>query len=389
MKFKWNEKYTTISVYSLIVIFLSIIFYHIVSEFSSFKINIGEATSVLQPFLIGFVIAYLLNFVLKIVEKKGLNHFTSLKDKPKRFLSLIITYLVVVLFLYIFIAFVFPQLASSVIGLVNNIPYYVNNMRDLFESSSHDIILSDKYLSIIMEKWNEFLNYVVSFTTDLLPLLGDIVKGVASSISNIALGLIISIYLLLDKERFFALGRKISFAIFSSKIASKILNLVHRTNDIFGRFISGKLLDSLIIGIITFFILSIFKMPYAILISFIIGITNIIPFFGPFIGAIPSFFIILFVAPVKAFWFLLIVLFIQQLDGNIIGPKILGDSIGISAFWILFSLLIGSKLFGIIGMIIGVPLFAVIYSIFKDFIENRLKKKDFPTDTDQYIKKSK
>ena len=180
LKFKWNEKYTTISVYSLIVIFLSIIFYHIVSEFSSFKINIEEATSVLQPFLIGFVIAYLLNFVLKIIEKKGLSHFPSLKDKPKRFLSLILTYLIVVLFVYIFIAFVFPQLAESILGLVNNIPYYVNNLRDIFESSSEDIILSEKYLKIIMEKWNEFLNYIVSFTTDLIPLFGDVLKKVAS-----------------------------------------------------------------------------------------------------------------------------------------------------------------------------------------------------------------
>lgn len=386
MKFKWNEKYTTISVYSLVVIFLSIIFYHIVSEFGSFKINIGEATSVLQPFLIGFVIAYLLNFVMKLIEIKGLNNFPSLKAKPKRFLSLFITYLLVALFIYVFIAFVFPQLANSIVGLVTNIPYYVNNMRDLFESSSRDIILSDRYLDLALEKWNEFLNYIVSFTTDLVPLFGEILKRIASSISNIILGFIISIYLLLDKERFFGLGRKVTFAIFSGKIASNILTLLDRTNKIFGRFISGKLLDSLIVGVLTFFLLSIFKMPYGILISFIIGITNIVPFFGPFIGAIPSFFIILFVSPIKALWFLLIVLFIQQVDGNIIGPKILGDSLGISAFWILFSLLIGSKLFGIVGMIIGVPLFAVIYSLFKDFIENRLKKKDYPIETDRYIK---
>ena len=147
---------------------------------------------------------------------------------------------------------------------------------------------------------------------------------------------------------------------------------------------TGKILDSLIIGILTFIVLKIVKMPYVTLVSFIVGITNIIPFFGPFIGAVPSFFIILFVSPVKAIWFLVIILIIQQIDGNIIGPKILGDSLGISAFWILFSLLVAGKIFGFIGMVIGVPLFVFIYSIIKDIVEYRLDKKGLPKDTDKY-----
>ena len=152
----------------------------------------------------------------------------------------------------------------------------------------------------------------------------------------------------------------------------------------FGKFLVGKLLDSCIIGVLTFFILTVCKMPYTILISVIVGITNIIPFFGPFIGAIPSFIIILFVSPVKALWFLLIILIVQQIDGNIIGPKILGDSIGISAFWILFAILVAGKFLGIVGMIVGVPLFAVIYSLLKEVVEGRLKKKGLKTDTKDY-----
>lgn len=386
MKVNWNQKYTTISVYSFIVICLSIVFYSIVSEFSSFRVNLGETVSVLQPFLIGFVIAYLLNFILKFIELKGLKNFNSLKPKTKRIMALFFTYLTVILFFYIFIKFVFPQLANSLIGLVNNIPSYVYDMSDLFESSSKNILsLSPKYLDIVIEKWNEFLNYVLDFTTGLFPLFGELLKRVASSISNIILGIIVSIYVLIDKERFLGLGRKFTLAIFSDKTSSKILELTHRTNYIFGRFVSGKLLDSFIVGWITFFLLMIFKMPYATLISFIIGITNIIPFFGPFIGAIPSFFIILFVSPIKALWFLLIIIFIQQLDGNIIGPKILGDSVGISAFWILFSLLVFAKLFGIVGMLVGVPLFAVFYSIVKDIIESKLKKKGLPYETEEYM----
>jgi Predicted permease len=151
-----------------------------------------------------------------------------------------------------------------------------------------------------------------------------------------------------------------------------------RADDIFGRFLVGKIIDSTIIAILTYIVLTVTKMPYSLLISFIVGVTNIIPFFGPFIGAIPSFFIILFVSPIKALWFLVIILIIQQLDGNVIGPKILGDTLGISAFWILFSLLISGEIFGFIGLVIGVPLFVFVYSIVKDNVEKRLQKqKDY------------
>ena len=196
---------------------------------------------------------------------------------------------------------------------------------------------------------------------------------------------IISIYLLIDKEKFFALGKKVTASLFNEKHTRVILDLAKRTNLTFGRFIGGKIVDSAIIGVLTFIILTIFKMPYVLLISVIIGITNVIPFFGPFIGAIPSAIIILFVSPIQAIWFLVIVLVIQQVDGNIIGPKILGDSIGISAFWILFSILVAGKLFGLVGMIIGVPMFALIYSIIKDVIEARLKYKGLPIETKNYM----
>ena len=207
-----------------------------------------------------------------------------------------------------------------------------------------------------------------------------------SRIWNIVIGIIVSIYLLIDKEKLCALSKKITYGLFNKKHADKIVELVERSNYTFGRFLIGKIIDSLIIGVLTFVILTIFKMPYTILVSVIVGITNIIPFFGPFIGAIPSFIIILFVSPVQAVWFLLIIFVIQQLDGNIIGPKILGDSIGISAFWILFSILVAGKMLGILGMIIGVPLFAIIYSIIKEYIEDKLNKKGLKVETKDYIK---
>ena len=389
MKIEWNEKYTTISIYSFIVICSSILFYIITSQLSTFKIQIGKSLKILNPFIIGFAMAYLFNFILKFYEKKVLvrDIFINFKTKTKRIIGLLLTYISIILLFYLFMIFVFPQLTSSIMGLANDIPSYINNITRSFNKIVNNLNINSEYTEIAIEKWNEFINYFIKFVTNLIPMFGNFLKAMASSIWNIVLGLIISIYMLLDKEKFIALSKKIIYALFSEKTSNNILALANRSNNIFGKFISGKILDSFIISILTFIILAIFKIPYSILIAFIIGITNIIPFFGPFIGAIPSFFIILFVSPIKALWFLLIILIIQQIDGNIIGPKILGDSLGISAFWILFSLLISGKLFGFIGMVIGVPLFTIIYSIIKDIIENRLDKKGLPTDSVDYIPK--
>lgn len=388
MKIEWNKKYTTIAVYSLIVVMISIVFYLIASEVNLFRIQVGKYINTLQPIIIGFVMAYLFNFILEFYEHYLLKGFFKKGNSRNigRILSIIFTYFTVFVLLYLFLNFILPQLVSSIGGLVNDIPGYVSDISRDITKLGMKLDIQEEYYSIIMEKWNEFVKYILKFATDLIPKLGNFAKGLVSSIWNIVLGIIVSIYLLIDKEKFLALGRKVTISIFSEKNAERIMELTRRGDNIFGKFLSGKILDSFIIGVLTFIILAITKMPYAILISFIIGITNIIPFFGPFIGAVPSFFIILFVSPVKAVWFLLIILIIQQIDGNIIGPKILGDSLGISAFWILFSLLVAGKLLGFVGLIIGVPLFVFIYSIIKDIVEYRLEKRGLPVETKDYYR---
>ncbi len=386
MKVNWNDKYTTISVYSFIVICCSIIFFSILSEIGSFTSKLNEIIGILQPFIIGFVMAYLLNFILVFIEDK-MNKIDSLKNlkyKAKRGISIIITYTVAFLIIYVFIQFVLPQLVDSVSGLVNDIPTYVNNVSVLLDDITKKTNLDPEYLDLAVNKWNEFVSYVIKIATNLLPVLGNTVMTIASSLWNIVIGLIVSIYLLIDKEKFCALSKKITYAVFNKEHAEIAVDLAHRTNDTFGKFLSGKILDSAIIGVLTFVLLTIFNMPYKLLLSVIIGITNIIPFFGPFFGAIPSAVIILFVDPSKVLWFLVLIFIIQQLDGNVIGPKILGDSIGISAFWILFSLLVAGKFLGLVGMIIGVPLFAIIYSIIKDIVERKLSYKGLPTETENY-----
>ena len=207
-------------------------------------------------------------------------------------------------------------------------------------------------------------------------------------ILNWFIGIIISIYLLSGKEKFLSQSRRMVYSIFSGERAEQILELAGEMNDLFGKFLSGKLIDSLIVGIITFFVMSILQIPYTSLISVIIGVTNIIPYFGQYIGIIPSAFLILLVSPVKCVVFLIAIIIIMQIDGNIIGPKILGESIGLGSFWILFSILVFGSLFGLIGMIIAVPVFALVYRSVKKWSARQLEKKQLPLETESYRKKT-
>jgi predicted PurR-regulated permease PerM len=386
MKIEWNKKYTTISAYSIIVVIISMLFYIIISEFGLFIAGLNRYLKVFAPFTIGFAIAYLANFIMDFIERKAISPLLSQRkgNKVKRIVSLLLTYLLLIAGLFLFIYLVLPQLINSVTGAV----YMVINNYDSLSKSIIDFIsklnISQSYIDDIVLRWNNFVDNIINFISNSLPLIGSYAGRLFSSIWNIILGIIISVYMLIDKERFSLLLKKLNFSIFSKERAKRNIELTKRADNIFGRFLVGKIIDSIIIAILTYIVLIVTKMPYSLLIAFIIGVSNMIPFFGPFIGAIPSFFIILFVSPIKALWFLVIILIIQQLDGNVIGPKILGDSLGISAFWILFSLLISGEIFGFIGLIIGVPLFVFVYSIVKDNVEKRLIKKGLPVETNKY-----
>lgn len=386
MKIDWNRKYTTVAVYSFIVIACSIVFYLISSQVKLFSNKISDFIAILYPFIIGFAIAYLLNFILKFIENRIISEKMKGKSPAKvRAISMILTYFVAGTLCYLFVHFVWPELLESIIGLFNDIPNYVNNATIMINKLIEEFNLTPASMEILESKWKEITDFIMNFMTDIIPVIGNTIMIVLSSLWNIVLGVIVSIYLLKDKEKFFAISKKITYAIFNREHSYKILELTHRANKIFGKFLGGKILDSFIIAIITFVVLTIFKMPYTLLVTVIVGVTNVIPFFGPFFGAIPSVILVRFVSPIKAFWLLIIILIIQQLDGNVIGPKILGDSIGVSAFWILFALLIAGKFLGLVGMLLGVPLFAFIYSIIKDVTEERLDKKGLPVNTDDYM----
>ena len=389
MNIDFNKKYTTAAIYASLVIFASILFYHAVKEFRDLTNVISVLISSISPFISGFIIAYLLNFMLSPIEKHLFNnkYIKKIDKKKRRTMSLTLTYAITFLTLFFFGKFVIPQLAESITKLINDIPMYLTNLNQTINTIAKDLNIKEEQLAIIINKSSELIDFTIGFITDSIPLLGSIVKNFISSIWNVILGIIISIYLLADKEIFCASLKKITYALFPKKKALLLIDIAQKSNKTFGNFIIGKVIDSAIIGVLTFFTLVIFKIPYTVLIASIVAITNVIPFFGPFIGAIPSFIIILLASPTKALVFLIIILIIQQLDGHIIGPKILGESIGISAFWVLFSLLVAGKLLGITGMIIGVPLFAIILSIINDIINSKLAKKGLPKEVEVYIKK--
>ena len=202
---------------------------------------------------------------------------------------------------------------------------------------------------------------------------------------NTIIGLIVSVYVLMEKEKFIGQSKKIIYAIFKPERGNIIVRTVRKSNQIFGGFITGKILDSVIIGVICYVVLLIMNMPYTVLVSVIVGVTNVIPFFGPYIGAIPSFIIIALANPLQGLYFLIFIIILQQFDGNILGPKILGNSTGLSSFWVVFAILIGGGMFGVPGMILGVPTFAVIYYIVRNIVNYFLRKRSLPDKTDEYI----
>lgn len=393
MKLDFNKKYTTIAVYAVLTmaaaaaIILALVHLNVVKGFFSSLLKL------LSPFIWGFALAYILNPVLKAAETL-LSKITrgKLPRKPARILGILLTWGLAALILVIFFRIVIPQLISSVTSLASLFTTWVTNITPLIYQFLESYNLQDFNLAgIDSDAVNKLLttatDMVKSFSTYLTTAIPQLVQATASlatGLLNIVLGVIISLYLMYSKELFFAHIKKFLYAFFPKKGVERVLEIGHESNRIFSGFISGKILDSCIIGVLCFLFMSIFRWPYAMLISVIVGVTNVIPYFGPFIGAIPSILILFIVDPKTAILFAVFILALQQLDGNVIGPKILGDSTGLSAFWVIFSITVFGSLLGPIGMFIGVPLFAVIYSLIRKLSSWMLEKKGMPVETKEY-----
>lgn len=360
------------------------------------KATIEMIMSALTPVFIGAAMAFLANPLTNQVEdwlkKKNMK-------KGTRALGILTSIVVYGTLLYIAFYLIVPKVAQSLIGLVNEFP---GMMRRFVAWADELLKRNDQVYQIAQDIWAEinvkFNGWLKEgLLTTLMSTLGSVANGVynvasivvdaANLVLNILIGIIVMIYLLLGKDDYVGQAKKLLYAVCKNKKhAAAVLDVMREAYHIFHGFITGKLLDSLIIGIICFICVSILDMPYALLVSVIVGVTNVIPVFGPFIGAIPSAFLILLVDPMKCLIFVIFIIILQQIDGNIIGPMILGDSTGMNAFWVMFSILIFGKLMGVLGMIIGVPLFATMLYVIKKAAEATLRKRDLPTDSADYVK---
>ena len=396
MKLNMNKKYTTIAVYAFLVIAAAITFFFVISEHSVVGRMAGTFFGLMTPFIYGAALAYVLNPVLNWLEKKVFPKVFGdrVSKRSRRGLGVLLTFLFGCAVVALFLAVLIPQIVESIDNLAQSIyaflPQAQNFLNDLIAQYGTNEMLVDvlSMLGVDISDPSMALQRLATrsytFLTQVLPNLFGGVMRFTSGLLDVVVGIIIAIYLLLSKEIFYAQVKKLLFAFFPRRVAQATLNLTHDSNTIFCGFISGKILDSATIGVLCFIGCSVLQMPYTVLVSFIVGVTNVIPYFGPFIGAIPSIFIIMIADPLKSLVFAVFVLILQQLDGNIIGPKILGDSTGLSAFWVIFAVTFFGGLFGFVGMLIGVPTFAVIYALVRNFAEFKLGKKGLKTQTPDF-----
>lgn len=399
MKSPFQNQYFRVAVSAWLVIVMSILCFFTFYKLDTIKEILGQLSSILRPFTFGFVVAYLLLPIFNTLVRKTNPWFSRVIRNPKKaksFNKLFCSLISVTFFLLIVVALlsmVLPQVAESVMGLLEKLPEYLNRTEEWLTVHlfSNNPILEGNVQQLYASVSSSLMEWA---NTQLVPQLLEVMKGnfVGSFVSNtisflktVLVGFISAVYMLNSKDTFSAQGKKLIYSMFHTDTANVILENIRFVHKVFGGFITGKLLDSLIIGLITFFAMSILQMPYVLLISVIIGVTNIIPFFGPFIGAIPSTLLIILVSPLQGVYFVIFILILQQFDGNILGPKILGDSTGLASFWVMFAILLFGGMFGFAGMVVGVPLFAVIYSAVSGLVNRSLGKKKLSVQTADYI----
>lgn len=355
----------------------------------------GQLLSAVSPILYGAFIAYMLAPMVNFFEEQLFEPVIR-KSREKgripggvRALSMALTWAVIFFFFYLLASVLLPELYKSVLQLVSNADAYYRTVSGWVEHLLETNPTVEEWVTTQMNTY--FEDFTSWLTSGVLPKVQTVMTTVSGGVmsvlnffKNILVGLIVSVYFLAAKEHCAAYGRKLVSALCSQENGKWVLRGIQKADGIFSGFVRGKLLDSIIIGILCFVGCSILKFPYTPLVSVFVGVTNIIPFFGPFLGAIPSTFLILLVSPMKALYFLIFVLALQQLDGNVIGPKILGDKTGLSSIWVIIAILVGGSFFGILGMFFGVPVCACLYSLVNFLLDARLRKKGLPDDIQAY-----
>lgn len=378
-KFESNNKYFTISVYVIAVVFLGAIIVNIVMHFHLFKNEVKGFLDVLNPFFMGAFIAYVLNPIVKQIDANILIKVFHIKSaKARKFVSILSAYLLLISIISIAVFYILPQLFESLSNLIQVIPKFyktIYNYINTFGEKYPNIDLT--YLDqIVNDSYPEFMKYLRDFAANFVPLIFTTSISVIKWIFNLLIAIIVSCYILIDKKTLLKNFKRLTYAFLKENKARLFINTLKECNVIFGSFIVGKTIDSTIIGFICFLLMVIFRIPYGLLISVIVGVTDLIPYFGPFIGSIPGVLILVLIDPVKALVYLILVIVLHQFDGLYLGPKILGISTGLKPLWIIFAIAVGGSLAGVPGMFFGVPSVAVIAFLINKAIERRLVEKN-------------
>ena len=395
--FRWDKKYLYWGITAFCVIGACILFFWILQGWPTLWGLLSRIMAILSPFVWGLVISYLLSpmtrwFQNKLFAPLGKRIFkTNVKHVFgfSRAMAILLAILVALALVTVLLWLILPQLYTSVESIVMNMSSYMAHVEGWIKKLFEDYPEAEEFLIPVLGDLSEGLSGWIK--NSLLPVMDSVVTSaytsvvfVVKGVYNIFVGLVVSCYVLFNKETFGAHVKKILYSIFSKRGVERFLHALDFTDRAVMGFVSGKILDSLIIGLLCYICCSLLRMPYVVLISVIVGVTNIIPFFGPFIGAVPCALIILMSSPMKCLIFIVFIILLQQLDGNIIGPKILGSTVGINGFWIMFSIILGAGLFGFLGMLLGVPVFSVIYAGVRCLVNERLKKRGLPVETAKY-----
>ncbi len=351
------------------LLIIAFILHKVIDKVDIFLFINNNLLSILSPFIWAFAIAYFLNPLMRTIEKKF---------KLSRGWTILIIYLLVIGIVTIFITIISPSIANNIGELIKNLPWYFEQTEIWITEQITNFQLVDRYgiTPYLDENFDRLIGRVSTYVNDILTAAVSQAINLTSTFFKIILSTIISIYFLKDKEKFIRGSKKIVYAFFNKERANDLIAFGVELDKLFSQFIIGKFIDSCIIGVICFVGLLIIKAPYVLLLSLIVGITNMIPYFGPFIGAVPAVIITLFVSPIKALWVLVFMILLQQFDGLYLGPKILGDKVGLSPFWIILAIIIGGGIFGIVGMFLGVPIMAVIKTLFDRYVDKKLKSQN-------------
>lgn len=335
--------------------------------------------SILNPFILAFCMAFVLNLPMKFFENKIFNFLDKNKSdfvkNLKRPLSILSTFITVIGLIVALGLFVIPELINSLATLMDAVPGYIKSFETLINQYVSSTELLQNIYNTLMTTWQDLLRIATTFlTTSLTGILSTTVT-ITSGVINFILSVILTIYMLSSKEKLVLNFKKLLFAFSKKEIANKIVDISKLSNYTFSKFITGQCIEAVILGVLCFIGMTILSMPYALLISVLIGVTALIPIFGAFIGAIPAVFLILIIDPIKAIWFVVFLLCLQQFEGNVIYPKVVGNSVGLSAIWVMLAMIVGGSTLGLLGMLIGIPTFSIIYQLIKEVTYKKLNEK--------------